>query len=559
MKTGLNSLTYRNILMLPDNMKRINFTRWILILILSACSGGMIYGQSYCPNSNFSAGNFTNWEGFYGDFFNPSLYTGFITTGSNPRHVIIKSPGTLDHHACDSLRTVAPGEAYSARLGNDNVGAEAEVLTYTMLVTPENNLFIYKYAVVLEDPGHDPDHQPSFTIEVKNQAGQLFDPQCGYYYVYAQPGLPGWHSCYPKNGTVVWKDWTTVGLDLSTLVGETVTISFTTRDCEETGHFGYAYLCTSCAKLQLTVGFCMANNLVTATAPPGFSYLWSTGDTTQSITVVNPVPGTVESCTLTAVNGCQVTIEATIQPTVLSSDFSFEPRCAEVPVPFSDKSTINQNTIDGWVWDFGDGSPFVSNDQNPQHAYATPGTYDVSLIIRSSDPCFDTIVKPITIPPLVYVKFGDDVYLKYGTTVTLDAGNPGATYLWSTGETSQVITTGGEQTVWVVVRNDYCTSSDTILLHEYPMCIVDVPTAFSPNGDGQNDLLKVYGSGFKSFELLVFDRSGELVFQTTDKDNGWDGTFKGHTMGLGVFNYILRGTCSDGDPFFKKGNITLLR
>lgn len=515
--------------------------------------------QTYCPNSDFSSGDFTNWDGYYGDFYNPEANHGFVT-GSAPRHLIIKSPGTPDPNTGGGLNTLPPGDLFSARLGNDNVGAEAEELRYSFPVTSENNLFIYKYAVVLEDPGHIPSHQPSFTIEVRNQSGALFDSICGYYYVYAHPGLPGWNTTTnPSGDIIVWKDWTTVGLDLTKFEGQTVTIVFTTRDCEEGGHFGYAYLTTRCDKLQLVVAFCVKDSTVSVTAPPGFSYLWNTGETTQSISVINAVPGMVDSCRLTAVNGCQVTIKATIYPTILKADFDFVPECSTVPVQFSDKSAINQHSIVDWTWDFGDGNPQNDKIPNPVHTYADPGTYNVTMVAYSSDLCADTIVKSITIPPMVDVNLGNDVTLKWHETVTLDAGNPGANYLWSTGQTTRSITTGGEQTVWVVVENDECTSSDTILIHELPRCIIEVPSAFSPNGDGQNDILYIYGSGFSSFEFLVFDRSGELVFSSVTPGTGWDGTYKGQPLGIGVFNYILTGTCLDGDRVVKKGNITLLR
>lgn len=538
---------------------RIKINSIMLCLFFSVFLHGFFertYGQSFCPNSNFSSGDFSNWEGYYGDFNDPAANYGLLI---GTRHSIIQSPGSQDPHTCDSLTTVLPGELFCAKLGNDNVNSEAEQLRYTFSVTNDNNLFIYKYAVVLEDPGHAPSEQPSFTIEVKNQNGVLFDPVCGYYYVYAQPGLPGWNSCNYGSTTVVWKNWTTVGLDLSSLVGQTVTIVFTTRDCSLGAHYGYAYLSTHCDKLQLTVGFCLTNSSVTVTAPPGFSYLWSNGATTQTVSILNPTPGMVESCKLTAVNGCEVTIQATIQPTILTGDFTFDPQCSGVPVPFSDKSIINQNTIVDWEWDFGDGSPLVANNPNPSHIYAKPGTYNVSLVVHSSDPCMDTVIKPITILPKVAVNFGNDITVKWNETALLDAGNPGANYLWSTGQTTRTINVGGEQTVWVVVSNDYCTSTDTIVIHEFPRCIVEAPSAFSPNGDGQNDVLYVYGSGYDSFEFLVFDRSGELVFKSVNPGDGWDGLFKGQKQGMAVYNYILRGICADGDRFFKKGNITLLR
>ena len=188
-------------------------------------------------------------EGYYGTFENPSQYKGII----NGRHTIISAPGTYDPYTCDSLFTLPAGSTKCALLGNESVGAEAEQLRYSLTVNDQTNLFIYKYAVVLEDPGHVPEHQPSFTIVVADQAGNTIDPVCGYYYVYARQEMPTWHSCISME--VVWKDWTTVGIDMTPYVGQNISIVFTTRDCQETGHFGYAYISAYCARLEIHYGF----------------------------------------------------------------------------------------------------------------------------------------------------------------------------------------------------------------------------------------------------------------------------------------------------------------
>jgi gliding motility-associated-like protein len=86
-----------------------------------------------------------------------------------------------------------------------------------------------------------------------------------------------------------------------------------------------------------------------------------------------------------------------------------------------------------------------------------------------------------------------------------------------------------------------------------------VPTAFSPNGDGQNDVLFVRGYNFIEFELMIFNRWGELVFTTRDAARGWDGTFQGEPQPVDAYQYLLRGKCIDGQITTSKGTITLLR
>jgi len=353
--------------------------------------------QTSCPNSDFSQGNFNNWTGFYRYFSDPDYYEGFDTGYSNPGHLIIGATGLVDTNTCGGLMTVPPGESFAARLGNDSDGGFGDQLRYTLNVTEESTLFIYKYAVVFEDPDHLPTDQPKFSIEVTDQNGVIFDSLCGYYFVYCRLDLPGWNICKAKVIPVVWRNWTTVGIDLSKFLGQTITIVFTATDCGMGAHYGYAYLSTTCGKLQIAVSYCPDDGKAILTAPTGFSYLWSNWDTTQTTEIVNPVPGSTADCDLTSVTGCKATIHAMVSPTLLKADFTCDPGIVNTETPFTDLSTTSQNFVAGWEWDFGDGTPGVTNVQNPKHTFTSSGIYNVRLIIHSTDVCSDTITKPVTI------------------------------------------------------------------------------------------------------------------------------------------------------------------
>lgn len=86
-----------------------------------------------------------------------------------------------------------------------------------------------------------------------------------------------------------------------------------------------------------------------------------------------------------------------------------------------------------------------------------------------------------------------------------------------------------------------------------------IPTAFTPNNDQANDVLFVRGTHLESIEFQLFNRWGEKVFETKEKEKGWDGYYNGRSVDPGVFVYHLRAICLDGQRYFKKGNITLLR
>lgn len=86
-----------------------------------------------------------------------------------------------------------------------------------------------------------------------------------------------------------------------------------------------------------------------------------------------------------------------------------------------------------------------------------------------------------------------------------------------------------------------------------------IPNAFSPNGDGKNDVLYVRGNYISKIYFAVYDRWGQRVFESRDYNKGWDGIFKGKKLDPAVFGYYLEGECEGGDQFFKKGNVTLLK
>lgn len=88
---------------------------------------------------------------------------------------------------------------------------------------------------------------------------------------------------------------------------------------------------------------------------------------------------------------------------------------------------------------------------------------------------------------------------------------------------------------------------------------VFVANVFSPNGDGNNDVLHILGKGITEIEFIIYNRWGEKVFETTDIATGWDGTYKGSPMNIGVFVYYIKGKLKDGKEIIKKGNVTLLR
>ena len=86
-----------------------------------------------------------------------------------------------------------------------------------------------------------------------------------------------------------------------------------------------------------------------------------------------------------------------------------------------------------------------------------------------------------------------------------------------------------------------------------------IPNVFSPNSDGNNDVLYVRSNHIEELTFIVYNRWGEKVFESKDISYGWDGRYKGEKLNPAVFVYYVEGTFSDGVPFSKKGNVTLVR
>ena len=158
-----------------------------------------------------------------------------------------------------------------------------------------------------------------------------------------------------------------------------------------------------------------------------------------------------------------------------------------------------------------------------------------------------------------------------GTTVQLLATPAtGVGYTWSPSSLVSDATIADPtalitETTWffLTVSDSICTRSDSVLVTVYELNCdepdIFVPNAFTPNGDGSNDLLFVRGRFITELDLQVFDRWGEKVFETTDQNVGWDGTFRGKPVDPAVFVYHLTVRCEDGQRYFKKGNVTVIR
>jgi gliding motility-associated-like protein len=174
------------------------------------------------------------------------------------------------------------------------------------------------------------------------------------------------------------------------------------------------------------------------------------------------------------------------------------------------------------------------------------------------------------IPDLLVNASASEYLVAEGTEVTLYGQPAGYSYWWmppgsvDDPDGQNTTATVNEPTVYTLYVSDgICTKSDTVFVKTYAYVCGDpfiyIPNAFSPNGDGENEVLYVRGSLIAEMEWRIFDRWGELVFESYSRLDGWDGTFRGKPMDPDVYDYYLKVTCVDGVENIIKGNVTLIR
>ena len=181
----------------------------------------------------------------------------------------------------------------------------------------------------------------------------------------------------------------------------------------------------------------------------------------------------------------------------------------------------------------------------------------INLKVRSVD------ASAMALPKTIYV---DEM-------VNLTATPTGSTYtyLWTpsatvTSPTSATTTAFPKVTTTYIVKiTDQfgCEDTASVVVNVLtPLCaepFVFVPRAFTPNGDGLNERVFVRGDYLTEMEFVIYNRWGEQVFLTRERDQGWDGTHKGTAVCPDVYGYYVKGKCKKGEDFFIKGNITVLK
>ena len=323
------------------------------------------------------------------------------------------------------------------------------------------------------------------------------------------------------------------------------------------------------------------HNLSTAPAGKPFtdtSFQWDFGDGTPPLVTGSTAPthsysapGTyIVTLTLRDTSYCNgpETITDTLRVAVnVKAQFETDPTGCAPHTAFFRNTTEAGRTF---FWDFGDGT--TSTDFAPTHEYPQAGTYTIRMIARDPGTCnlVDSTRFTITVSNRPTAGFTySPVTPQENTPTTFTNTSMGAvTYSWhfGDGDTSNLVNPvhqynrTADFNVCLLAFNEYgCVDTACAPVSALVSPLIAVPSAFTPNGDGVNDLVYVRGYAIDKMTFKIYNRWGQVVFQSASQSVGWDGKYKGVLQPMDTYAYTLEVQFTDGTRGRKKGDITLLR
>jgi gliding motility-associated-like protein len=311
---------------------------------------------------------------------------------------------------------------------------------------------------------------------------------------------------------------------------------------------------------------------------PG-SFTWDFGDGTQ-VSGISPVThsyiasGTYNvELVLNDTNYCNypdTLVKVLRVSPVVKAQFEIANGCAPYIAIFNNTSLAGQY----FQWEFGDGSP-GSSEANPVHIYSDTGTFTISLLVIDSNTCniIDSAKRTIEVHSIPKAEFyTQPAPAEYNTPTKFYNISTGALFFsWYFGDGDSTIRNSLDTVVHqyeetntynacLIATNQYgC--SDTVC-HPVESLInplLDVPNAFTPGRFGQNSIIFVKGFGIATMDWKIYNRWGQLVFESTNPFVGWDGTYRGTLQPMDVYGYTLEAVFYDGTKTHRKGDITLIR
>lgn len=311
-----------------------------------------------------------------------------------------------------------------------------------------------------------------------------------------------------------------------------------------------------------------------------YTYDWGAGPSlfdTMTVNLLNTQTFCVtlrDGCETPPVTECTVLSITPLPPFVLSVDSVLG--CKPFNVQFALEDTTGWAVVD---WDFHDGPVLYGFPTSMPHLYSRFGTYDLDVNVHWPNGCsFDsTLTNLITVVDMPHADFTwapqpADIF-EHEVHFTEQCGPTAVSYLWdiagmasSTAPDTSFDFPDDIGRLYPVKLKAWnylgCADSVMKMVNVDDAFLVFVPTAFSPDGDGLNEILYVIGNDIsdKDFHFMVFDRWGEKIYDTTDRNAGWDGKMNGKVVKNGVYTWMLRAqSVYTGVNHDLMGHVTVVR
>ncbi|MFZ7115670.1 MAG: PKD domain-containing protein [Bacteroidota bacterium] len=281
--------------------------------------------------------------------------------------------------------------------------------------------------------------------------------------------------------------------------------------------------------------------------------------------------------TVTLSDGCSPEVNQSIPVTVYPlPEVDFTPHtisgCTPVEVDFT--NFYAQSPGATYYWDLDDG--VISNDTNPNHTYITPGQYDISLTIVTTDGCaasqnVNDAVTVFGFPVADFFQSADEVPEFLPSVTFTDNSTDAVSWQWDFGDGNTVIdvlqptheySDSGTYQVRLIVTNEGgCIDTTYGIIRVEPEFTIYVPNSFTPNGDGVNDSFFANGLGFVNYEMWIMDRWGKEIFYSQQAGHHWDGSYFGgdRICQNDVYEYIINVKDYKGKSHKVIGHVSLVR
>lgn len=250
--------------------------------------------------------------------------------------------------------------------------------------------------------------------------------------------------------------------------------------------------------------------------------------------------------------------------------------CAPYTAEFNSSTTVGGLTFE---WDFGDPASGANNTStlaNPTHVYQVPGRYRIRMVANNPNTCnlTDTAYFDIQVydKPTAGFTFTPITPVANTPTIFSNQSSPDAVrFKWLFGDgdtlatnsradvTHQYNVTGTFNACLVAFNAAGCTDTVCQDVSAIVEPLLDIPNAFTPNSRDINSVIMVKGYGITKIKFTIWNRWGQKVFESSDRNQGWDGKYKGTLQPMDVYAYTLEAEFFDGTRTTKKGDITLIR